>query len=236
MEVGLARGGRCPYCGTPLAVNEIGGKAAMQTGAEFGGEEVFDKNISGIIEIITDYGVGSGFLISHEGYALTNTHVIVDAACKPFKTVGVRLNGRQIQASIIEVGDDKGGNGRGIDLAILKLSELPSGATPLTFDDSRKVRNGERVFAIGNSQGDGTCITGGIVSDANRVMCGKKYIMTDCAINPGNSGGPLLNAEGNVIGVNVSVRIDRRGNLADGMKYAIPSHEVMKFAAKYIKY
>lgn len=226
---------KCPYCGTLNEGYEVGGKKLKQTAVDLGGEIVYEKNIFGIMEIITNKSVGSGFLFSSDGYALTNTHVIVDETFEPCKKVVVRLNDELIQASVVEVGDDKGGRGSGIDLAVLKLHSLPLDATPLRFVDSRKVRNGERVFAIGNSQGDGTCITGGIVSDTNRQMNGKNYIMTDCAINPGNSGGPLLNAEGDVIGVNVSVRIDRRGNLADGMKYAIPSCDVIKFVDKYLK-
>ncbi|MBD5101023.1 MAG: trypsin-like serine protease [Clostridiales bacterium] len=230
------RNGKCPYCGTTLQRIEIGNDRAKKVSIESGGEIVFEKNISGIMEVITNSGVGSGFLISSKGYALTNTHVIVDMNEKPYKNVKVRLNDEIIQATVVEVGDKKGGFGKGIDLAILELNSLPAGATPLKFADSQNVRNGEKVFAIGNSRGDGTCITGGIVSDRNRQMKnGKNYIMTDCAINPGNSGGPLFNAEGDVIGINVSVRIDEKGNLVDGMKYAIPSNDAIKFASKYIK-
>ena len=227
--------GKCPYCGTILQKNEIEGNRAKKVSIDLGGEKVFEKNISGIMEIITNFGVGSGFLISQDGYALTNTHVIVDDAFRPCKKVVVRLNDEMIQAVVVEVGDNQGGHGRGIDLAILKLQSLPIGATPLKFADSRKVRNGEKVFAIGNSRGDGTCITGGIVSDKNRQMNGKNYIMTDCAINSGNSGGPLFNAEGDVIGINVAAKIDERGNLVDGMKYAIPSNDAIKFVDKYLK-
>lgn len=226
---------KCPCCGTLLEVFVNGGKKAKLLTVDLGGEIVYEKNISGIMEIITNQSVGSGFLFSSDGYALTNAHVVVDETHKPCKKVAVRLNNELIQASVIEVGDDKGGTGKGIDLAVLKLNTLPFGSTPLKFVNSRDVRNGERVFAIGNSQGDGTCITGGIVSDTNRIMNGKNYIMTDCAINPGNSGGPLLNSAGDVIGINVSVRIDRRGNLADGMKYAIPSDNAIKFINKYLK-
>lgn len=226
---------QCPYCGTMLVRFEIGGTKTKQTAVDLGGENVYEKNISGIMEVIANNSAGSGFLFSAEGYALTNAHVIVDENHKPSTNIVVRLNNVLIPASVVELGDNKGGTGTGIDLAVLKLSTLPLGATPLKFVDSKKVRNGEKVFAIGNSQGDGTCITGGIVSDINRKVNGKYYIMTDCAINPGNSGGPLLNSEGDVIGVNVMVRLDSRGNLADGMKYAIPSNDAVKFVRKYLK-
>ena len=249
MEI-TVESGVCPYCGsairTDFATQSI--QSATQTismhtqtvRAAANGAEVFDKSIRGIIEIYTDYGSGSGFLISKSGYALTNTHVIVDDRNKPCQRITVSLNNTKIKATVIKIGDDKGGLGRGIDLAVLKLDYLPAGATPLQFDDSSKVRNGETVFAIGNSRGDGTCITSGIVSDCMRQSGGKYYIMTDCAINPGNSGGPLLNTKGKVIGVNTQVRLDEEyaslglSIMADGMKYSIPSNDVIKFAEKYM--
>ncbi|MDE7454765.1 MAG: trypsin-like peptidase domain-containing protein [Clostridia bacterium] len=225
----------CPYCGTTLIENKK--NTCVDTGALLAdsGEDVFDNTIAGILEITTSAGsAGSGFLISRSGYALTNTHVVVDDRNKACARLSVKLNGERIVAKVILLGDNKGGNGNGIDLAIIKLDYVPASAIALTFDDSLSVRNGERVFAIGNSQGDGTCITNGIVSDKARVFYGKKYIMTDCAINPGNSGGPLLNSDGKVIGVNVMGRLSRNGVMADGMKYAIPSNEAKKFAEKYL--
>lgn len=230
----------CPYCGTAAfdgnAKSDKNAVVSTLAVAETGGEDVFDNTIAGILEITTSEGfAGSGFLISRSGYALTNTHVVVDDRNRACSKMVVKLNGEKIAARVVTLGDDKGGSGKGIDLAVIKLDYVPSGAIALNFEDSQGVRNGERVFAIGNSQGDGTCITSGIVSDKARVFFdGKKYIMTDCAINPGNSGGPLLNAEGKVIGVNVMGRLSQDGAMADGMKYAIPSNDAKKFAAKYL--
>ena len=243
MEVNSASG-VCPYCGSAIAVaftaQGAQSSAVQPARASADGVDVFDKSISGVLEVYTEHGSGSGFLISKSGYALTNTHVIVDDKNRPCKKIVVSLNDVRVNAKIIEMGDDKGGSGNGIDLAVLKLEQIPAGATPLQFDDSSKVRNGETVYAIGNSRGDGTCITSGIVSDRMRQFGKKCYIMTDCAINPGNSGGPLLNAKGKVIGVNTQVRVDEKYAslgltiMTDGMKYSIPSNAAEKFAEKYI--
>lgn len=224
----------CPYCGTTLIEQVKNSSVATSALISDGGEDVFDSTIAGVLEIETNRSSGSGFLISRSGYALTNTHVVVDDKKKACSKLSVKINGAKIPAKVVLLGDDKGGEGNGIDLAIIKLDYVPAGAIALTLEDSQKVRNGERVFAIGNSQGDGTCITNGIVSDKSRLFFGKRYIMTDCAINPGNSGGPLLNADGKVIGVNVMVRLNRSGVMADGMKYAIPSNEAKRFAEKYL--
>lgn len=237
--------GYCPYCGTPVpeafAASHASKESASPTGAD--GSSVFEKSIGGVLEIYTNAGsAGSGFLISKEGYAITNTHVIVDSKNKPCSRLIVNLNQNKINAEVVMMGDDKGGRGNGIDLAIIKLSQVPAGAVALRFADSEKVKNGETVYAIGNSEGEGTCITRGIVSDRMRMFCGKRYIMTDCAINPGNSGGPLLNIRGEVIGVNVLARRIDNGLFekagfsvsADGMKYSIPANEAKQFAAKYL--
>lgn len=235
MEFTDARG-VCPYCGS---VNQSGFEEQKSVKRSFeldsvvdaraDGVGVFDKCIHGILEISTEISRGSGFLISSDGYALTNTHVVVNDKNKPCCNVSAILNNIKVRAEIIELGDEKGGWGRGIDLAIIKLSKVPAGATPLQFEDSSNVRNGETVFAIGNSKGEGTCITRGIVSDCNRKLYSEHYIMNDCAINPGNSGGPLLNENGKVIGINTCGRKD-----ATGMEYAIPSNAAVEFAKKYL--
>ncbi|MCM1367926.1 MAG: trypsin-like peptidase domain-containing protein [Roseburia sp.] len=230
----------CPYCGNVLSgySGSTGNAvtASMQSvRAAANGADVFEKCINGVLEIQTECASGSGFLISKNGYAVTNTHVVVDAECKPCKNVIARIRGTEVKAEIVELGNDK--HGSGIDLAVIKLSRVPAGATPLQLDDSSKVRNGETVFAIGNSHGEGTCITSGIVSDCARRLDKQLYIMTDCAINPGNSGGPLVNAKGKVIGVNTCV--DGKWVMGvlvmpAGMKYSITSNDVIKFARAYL--
>ena len=242
MEITSRGNGKCPYCGSPLPEASAVSASGSVIHTRMDGADVFSKSISGVLEIYTECGAGSGFLFTASGYALTNTHVVVNQKSKPCERITVTLNNTKINAEIVELGDDKGGKGDGIDLAVIKLSRMPAGAKPLQFDDSAKVRNGETVFAIGNSEGEGTCITRGIVSDRMRQLGGHYYIMSDCAINPGNSGGPLLNTEGKVVGVNVLVRridnglFDSAGFtvLADGMKYAIPSNDAKRFVLKYL--
>ena len=130
------------------------------------------------------------------------------------------------QLSIL-INDVVSGRGLGDDLALIRLSGVPVQASVATFGDFNKVRNGEKVFVVGNSLGYGTCITSGIVSDRLRNVNGKMLLMTDCAINGGNSGGPMFNEKGEVIAVIVA-GIDG----AEGMNFAIPVDTVQQFLYK----
>ncbi len=192
------------------------------------GVDVFEKNINSVLEISWVDGKfrhsGSGFLISKDGFAITNTHVVTSEDGQPSKKVNVKICGKSISADVIRLGDNKHGDGDGVDLALLKLANVPTGAKPLTFEKDENVRNGEKVFVIGNSLGFGTCITSGIVSDRARKVGKKTVLMTDCAVNHGNSGGPIFNEKGYVIGAIVSGITQ-----AEGMNFAIPSSEVLKF-------
>ncbi len=223
----------CPFCGTTYEASDFAPKqqAAAAPVRQQGGADVFEQNIDGILELRWQGGQyiysGSGFLISAGGYAITNTHVVTYENGRSCGTLTARLKGQEIQASVVLLGDDRHGNGSGVDLALIKLSRLPLGAKPLHFEQAGNVRNGEQVYVIGNSLGYGTAITSGIVSDRARKIGNQTYVMTDCATNGGNSGGPLFNAKGNVIGVHVSAQ-----NNADGMKYAIPVESVNAFLEK----
>ncbi len=192
------------------------------------GVDVFDMNINGVLEITWNderyKHSGSGFLISADGYAITNTHVVTHSNGMPCGRVNVRICDEDTTADIVKLGDNRHGEGNGVDLALVKLARVPSKATVVKFEDFDNVRNGERVFVIGNSLGYGTCITSGIVSDRLRNVNGKMLLMTDCAINGGNSGGPVFNENGFVIGTVVSGITD-----AEGMNFAIPSDTVKKF-------
>lgn len=200
-----------------------------------GGVDVFEKNIKGILEITSQSNTGtfagSGYLIDRNGYAITNAHVVTDNA-RPCHTVIVKICGQRIGARIVALGDDKGGHGSGVDLALLKLDSVPYDASPIVIGDFNKVRIGEQVYVVGNSLGDGTCITSGIVSDKRRQLAGHTLMMTDCAINGGNSGGPIFNADGIAIGTIVSSRIQRDGSATEGMNYAIPADIVLDFISK----
>lgn len=158
---------------------------------------------------------GSGFLVSSDGYIVTNNHVVKDAS-----KITVTLNdGKEFEATL------KGNDSR-TDLAVLKIeaADLPY----LTFGDSDALRVGEWVVAVGNPFGLEGTITKGIVSAKGRQDLGivpyEDFIQTDAAINPGNSGGPLLNVRGEVIGVNTAIYTRSGGYMGIGL--AIPSKMV----------
>jgi S1-C subfamily serine protease len=192
------------------------------------GVDVFDMNVQAVLEITwTDERYvhsGSGFLVSRDGYAITNTHVVTYEDGRSCGRVNVKICGQNVKADVIKLGDNLHGSGNGVDLALIKLSQIPQGAVTVTFDNFERVRNGERVFVIGNSLGYGTCITSGIVSDRSRIVDGERLLMTDCAVNSGNSGGPIFNEMGRVIGAIVSGISG-----AEGMNFAIPADTVIKF-------
>ena len=199
-----------------------------------GGVNVYEQTVAGVLEVTCTFNdcrsSGSGLLIDNGRYAITNAHVVTHNA-KPCPNVFVKVAGETISAQVVMLGDNNGGHGRGVDLALLKLSRVPARGKTLVFENFDNVRIGEQVYVIGNSLGDGTCITSGIVSDKCRVLSGRKLLMTDCPINGGNSGGPIFNAKGRVIGVIVSSRINADGSATEGMNYAIPSYIVEEFIA-----
>lgn len=157
--------------------------------------------------------LGSGFIISNDGYVLTNNHVIDGA-----DQVSVRLtDGRELMAEVI-------GTDAQTDLALLKLEDakLPE---PVEFGDSEALKVGEWVLAIGSPYGFEYSVTAGIVSAKGRALPNDNYvpfIQTDVAINPGNSGGPLFNMDGEVIGINSQI-FTRDGGFM-GLSFAIPSN------------
>ncbi|MDX8384901.1 MAG: DegQ family serine endoprotease [Gallionella sp.] len=156
------------------------------------------------------HSLGSGFIISSDGYIITNAHV-VDRSEK----ITVRLNDkREFNAKII--GADKR-----TDVALLKIegSEFPT----LSMGDPEKLRVGEWVVAIGSPYGFDSSVTAGIVSAKGRSLPRENYvpfIQTDVAINPGNSGGPLFNLDGEVVGVNSQIYTRTGGSM--GLSFAIP--------------
>lgn len=222
---------RCIYCGKTFSLADFAPtpKSAVTSRAVAigGGADLYEKCIGGVLEISCSYeggaSAGSGLLISPDGYAITNTHVVTHNA-SAVSSVRVRIAGETVAARVVLMGDDRGGNGSGVDLALLKLERVPRGAVVLRLGKFEKVRNGEPVFVIGNSLGRGSCITGGIVSDRLRNVGGHWLMMTDCAVNPGNSGGPIFNTDGAVIGVIVSGYDN-----AEGMNFAIPANTVTAF-------
>ncbi len=164
-------------------------------------------------------GLGSGVIVSADGYILTNNHVVNGA-----DTIKVSLNdGRELTAKVV-------GTDPQSDLAVIRIDakNLPA----ITFADSDTVEVGDRVLAVGNPFGIGQTVTSGMVSGLGRASLGLDYedfIQTDAAINPGNSGGALVDAEGRLVGVNTAI-YSRSGG-SQGIGFAIPSnlaHNVME--------
>ncbi len=156
-------------------------------------------------------GLGSGVIVSAEGYILTNNHVVEGA-----DEIEVILNdSRRTKARIIGTDPDT-------DLAILKISldRLPL----ITLGNSDALQVGDQVLAIGNPFGVGQTVTGGIVSALGRNQLGintfENFIQTDAAINPGNSGGALVDANGHLMGINTAIYSRSGGSM--GIGFAIP--------------
>jgi S1-C subfamily serine protease len=175
-------------------------------------------------------GAGSGFILDGEGHIVTNNHVVADAN----QVTVIFHDGTEAKAEVIGTDDDS-------DLAVILVDSLPATVRPLPLGDSDLVDVGEWVIAIGNPFGLGSSMSLGIVSAVGRMIPSgatpfaiPQAIQTDAAINPGNSGGPLLDLEGEVIGVNA--QIASGGALANaGVGFAIPSNVVRMVAPVLIE-
>ena len=158
------------------------------------------------------HGVGSGVIVTKDGYILTNNHVVESA-----DDIKVALNdGREFSAKVI-------GRDPQTDIAVLKIDarELPF----VTLADSDKIEVGDVVLAIGNPFGIGQTVTTGIISAKGRATLGLDYedfIQTDAAINPGNSGGALVDTDGRLIGINTAILSRSGGN--QGIGFAVPTN------------
>jgi serine protease DegQ len=157
-------------------------------------------------------GVGSGVIVTPDGYVLTNNHVI-----DRMDGIEVMLtDGRRALAKVVGADPDT-------DLAVLKLDldKLPT----VVFGDSDRLQVGDVVLAIGNPFGVGQTVTSGIVSALGRNQLGintfENFIQTDAAINPGNSGGALVDAQGQLVGINSAIYSRSGGNM--GIGFAIPA-------------
>ncbi|SMO46156.1 serine protease Do [Thalassovita litoralis] len=164
--------------------------------------------------------LGSGFVISEDGYIVTNNHVIESAD----EIVIEFFGGEELEAKVI-------GTDPNTDIALLKVTAdkpLPF----VSFGDSDAARVGDWVLAMGNPLGQGFSVSAGIVSARNRALSGSydDYIQTDAAINRGNSGGPLFNMDGNVIGVNTAILSPNGGSI--GIGFSMASNVVSKVVAQ----
>ncbi|KAB2638591.1 MAG: PDZ domain-containing protein [Verrucomicrobia bacterium] len=162
-------------------------------------------------------GQGSGVIVTKEGHAITNHHVIAGQ-----QKIHVTLhNGKTYPATL--VGEDSL-----LDIAVLKIDGAPP-FSPLKLGDSSQVRVGQMVFAIGNPFGLGETVTQGIISARERSLSDNQrdLFQTDAAINPGNSGGPLVNLHGEIIGINAAIYSKDKENPGfQGVGFSIPSNDV----------
>jgi S1-C subfamily serine protease len=161
---------------------------------------------------------GSGFVIDGEGHVLTNNHVVEDAS-----RISVKLGASNTTYKATVVGADPA-----TDLALLKVEAPADQLHPLTLGKSSEMEVGDPVVAIGNPFGLDRTVTSGIVSALQRQIQApngfsiSNVIQTDAAINPGNSGGPLINAAGEVIGINSQIETGGGGNGNVGIGFSIP--------------
>lgn len=166
-------------------------------------------------------GTGTGFVIDNNGHIVTNNHVIENANYIEVTFV----DGTIAEATLVGTDPDS-------DLAVIKIDPSGKNLKPLSFADSDSVFVGQQVFAIGSPFGQDFTLTSGIVSALGRSLrndnsfSNPELIQTDAAINPGNSGGPLLDWDGNVIGVNVAILSGTGSN--SGVGFAIPSNTVRR--------
>lgn len=176
-------------------------------------------------QVVPVKGIGSGFIFDERGFILTNYHVIEGAE----RIIVTLVDGRTFEAKFI-------GGYRGLDTAILKIDA--ENLVVAKMGDSDKIRVGQRVFAIGNPFGlaGGPTVTSGIISAVKRAIYSDRgifrdLIQTDAAINPGNSGGPLVNIEGEVIGINTAII-----PYAQGIGFAIPINAAKEVAREVMLY
>ncbi len=178
------------------------------------------------LELVPRQGQGSGFIIDSKGFILTNSHVVAKAQ----KITVTMANGKKIAATLV-------GRDPTSDLAVIKIpSKHVDGVTEL--GDSDKIKVGQKTIAIGNPFGLSHTLTTGIISALNRSIGTEdghqidNLIQTDAAINPGNSGGPLLNSNGEVIGINVAIYSMSGGY--QGIGFAIPANYAKYVATELI--
>jgi putative serine protease PepD len=203
-------------------------------------QQIYQDNINGVVEIVSTFpgatdmwgqstgeqqGIGTGFVVSEDGYILTNAHVVSEsgmtasAVTVVFKGEG-ESEGTQVPATIV-------GSDESTDVALLKIDPSQAPAfTVVRLGDSSTVSVGEQVVAIGNPLGLDFSLSSGVVSATDRELESPNGatitggIQTDAAINSGNSGGPLFNASGEVIGINEQIATQSGGN--EGIGFAVP--------------
>jgi putative serine protease PepD len=189
-------------------------------------------------------GTGTGFVFDKEGHIVTNNHVVAEAV-EGGKVSVTFPNGKKYSAEVV-------GHAQGYDVAVIKLKNAPADLKPLTLGDSDKVAVGDSTIAIGAPFGLSNTVTTGIISAKNRPVASSdgtsdskasymSALQTDASINPGNSGGPLLDAQGNVIGINSAIQSASNGGFGSGqagsigLGFAIPINQAKNVAQQLIR-
>ncbi|MCE5237049.1 S1C family serine protease [bacterium] len=170
-----------------------------------------DKIRDAVVTVMLEKRMGTGFIVNGEGYVLTNKHVLDKATKATVKLA----NGDELPAELVKASETR-------DLVVLRVDRphLPN----VIFASSAKLKQGTEVAAIGAPFGLSDTLTKGIVSSASRDIDGQKFVQIDAALNQGNSGGPIINDQGQVVGVATLV-----AKKAENMGFAIPSDDAMAF-------
>jgi len=232
--------------GTAGGNQQVGGLLlpVSQTGVEMPPELIYDMALSQVVGIRSDVPIfgagsgyqgsttpisGSGFIISSDGYILTNYHVVETAHFNDLEIIVNLHDGSEYEATVI-------GFDSSSDIALIKIEAI--GLTPVVIGDSDNIRVGQRVYAVGNPFGDLVyTMTEGIISALDRIVTvDSKRInafQMDAAVNPGNSGGPIYDRNGDVIGI-VSMKI--MGNSVEGIGFAIPINDAILIASELIEH
>jgi len=209
-SVTVVRAPRSPYADDPFFQYFFGGQEDM-----FGGRDRRDMSL------------GSGVLVSNDGYVVTNSHVVQSTKAQVTVAFGDR---HELPARIV-------GTDPATDIALLKIA--PATSMPaMTWGDSSKLKVAEWVLAIGSPYQLNQTVTLGIVSALGRTNVGfseiEDFIQTDAAINPGNSGGALVNARGELVGINTGIVAPSGGN--QGIGFAVPSNLTRRVIDELIRY
>ncbi len=210
----------------PAAYQQVGAAGEVLT-------DVFNRVAPAVVRVQLRNGLGSGFLIDREGHIITNNHVVEGQ-----RQVRILFSG------LFEAVGDVVGTDPASDLAVVRVNNLPNDVQPIPLGNSDELQIGQLAIAIGNPLGQDRTLTTGIISALGRTLAEQSryaiggIIQTDAAINPGNSGGPLLNARGEVIGVNTAIAAipgPGGGQASNGIGYAVPVNLVKKVVASLIE-
>ncbi len=197
---------------------------------DYNGEElinvtVYEKINPAIVlveaQLLDGISSGTGCIINKKGIILTSSHVVAKSSYIEVTTI----NGEVYKAEVIN------NNTTNEDLALLKITPKKPLPAVIKLGDSSMVKVGQKVLAIGNPFGFNGTLTTGIVS---RIDYERNKIQTDAAINPGSSGGPILNANGEVIGISQSIFNPDNNKSNIGIGFAVPANEVKKLISSYM--